>query len=411
MNVQPDLEFIRELKTAGGDTLKKCFQCATCSVACPLSSDKKPFPRKEMIWASWGLKDKLVTDPDVFLCHQCGDCTEKCPRGAKPGDTLGAIRAYAYQQFAWPKGLARLATSAKNLPILIGLPAVVILFMWVLSTFIGGLSPVEIFRKQVEIGHPQHFWDFAKDGYQYFFGEWTFKWYGKNIAFIAVIMGVSSLIAIISCWMGVTRMWKAMVADMEIKATYRPSLWQFISQFLWPSIWETLQHKRFKDCKTNYDRVSGHLPLVLAFIGLFLATCWSLTKNDILGLIWPSLHGPMVWWDPFKLIANVSAIAMLYGIWILWKTRRKMEAEGRASNTFYDWFLIWEIAAVGITGLLAELLRWGGGFPLTGYFVYYLHLISVMMLFLYMPYTKFAHIVYRTVALCFERYRTSSFVQ
>ena len=51
MNIQPDLEFIRYLKGVGGDTLKKCYQCATCSVVCPLSKDKKPFPRKEMIWS------------------------------------------------------------------------------------------------------------------------------------------------------------------------------------------------------------------------------------------------------------------------------------------------------------------------------------------------------------------------
>ena len=398
MNVQPDLEFIRQLKTAGGDTLKKCFQCATCSVACPLSTDQKPFPRKEMIWASWGLKDKLVTDPDVFLCHQCGDCTEKCPRGAKPGETLGAIRAYAYQQFAWPKGLAKLATSGKNLPVLIGLPAVVILVMWLLSAVIG-VSGVHIPSKAA----------FADHGYQHFFGSWSFYWYGKNIAFIALIMGVSALIAIISSWMGVTRMWKAMVADANLASNYRPSVFQFVSKFLWPSIWETLQHKRFKECKTNSNRVAGHLPLVLAFLGLFLATCWSLIKNDVLGLIWPALHGPLCFWDPIKLLANAAAIAMLYGIWILWKNRRQMEAEGRASNTFYDWFLIWEVAAVGITGLLSELLRWGG-MPTLGYLVYYLHLVSVMMLFLYMPYTKFAHIVYRTVAMCFERYRASSFV-
>ena len=66
MNVQPDLDFIKHLKGAGGDALKKCYQCATCSVRCPLSTDDDPFPRKEMIWSSWGMKDNLVADPDVF---------------------------------------------------------------------------------------------------------------------------------------------------------------------------------------------------------------------------------------------------------------------------------------------------------------------------------------------------------
>ena len=71
--VDPDLDFIKKLKESGGDTLKKCMQCANCSVACPLSPDSKPFPRKEMIWAGWGLRDKLAANPDVWMCHQCND--------------------------------------------------------------------------------------------------------------------------------------------------------------------------------------------------------------------------------------------------------------------------------------------------------------------------------------------------
>ena len=175
MKVQPDLEFIKSLKLAGGDTLKKCYQCATCSVACPLSSDQKPFPRKEMIWSQWGMKENLIADPDVFLCHQCGDCTEKCPRGAKPGEVLGAIRSYAYTYYGWPAGLAKLATSAKNLPMLIGVPALIILIFWFLS---GAM-------------HIPSVEEFAKKGYTNFFGHWDFKWYAKNIFFIVAFTSIS----------------------------------------------------------------------------------------------------------------------------------------------------------------------------------------------------------------------------
>jgi quinone-modifying oxidoreductase subunit QmoC len=185
---------------------------------------------------------------------------------------------------------------------------------------------------------------------------------------------------------------------------------QFIGEFLWPSIVEIVSHKRFKECTTHSNRVTGHLPLMLAFIGLFIVTCWSLLKNDIIGLFLPSWHGPMVIYDPFKILANVSAVALLFGIFYLWNNRTKLEREGTSSKTFYDWFLIWEIAAVGITGLASEILRWLN-IPQLGYLVYFLHLVSVMMLFLYLPYTKFAHLAYRTTAMAFEKYRESSFMK
>ena len=47
----------------------------------------------------------------------------------------------------------------------------------------------------------------------------------------------------------------------------------------------------------------------------------------------------------------------------------------------YDWFLIWIIGAVGMTGLGAEILRWMN-LPLAGYIVYFTHLVSIFMLFL-----------------------------
>jgi len=65
--VEPDVDFIKQLGELGGESLKKCYQCATCSVVCPISPDIRPFPRKEMISASWGLKDKIIKNGDIWL--------------------------------------------------------------------------------------------------------------------------------------------------------------------------------------------------------------------------------------------------------------------------------------------------------------------------------------------------------
>lgn len=113
---QPDLGFIAQIRGLGGDTLKKCYQCASCSVACPISPENSPFPRKEMIAASWGLKDRLIKNGDIWLCHNCGDCTDLCPRGAAPGDVLAAIRAAAITEYAQPKAVAKAVNDPKKLP-------------------------------------------------------------------------------------------------------------------------------------------------------------------------------------------------------------------------------------------------------------------------------------------------------
>lgn len=402
MNVNPDLEFIRSLKTVGGDTLKKCYQCATCSVMCPLSKDGKPFPRKEMIWAGWGLKDKLMADPDVFLCHQCGDCTANCPRGAKPGDVLGAIRATAYQEYAWPKPLGKICSTAKGLPLMIGLPVIVFITMILLSmSFLSTDFMISGFHLPDQEA-------FAAHGYTQFFGMWEFKWYAKNIFFIAVPMVAALGIGLFSAGMGSWNLWKSMSAQAGISGDYRPSIVQFVKDFYWPAALEIISHNRFNDCGEQKSRVQAHKPLMFAFGFLAFTTCWALFRQDVLGLIWPEYHGPLPLTDLVKVGANVAGIALLYGVVKLWKNRKKMEKENGTQATFYDWFLIWIIGAVGLTGLGAEILRWMN-LPLAGYIVYFTHLVSIFMLFLYLPYTKFAHIVYRTVAMTFEKYRESSF--
>ena len=253
--------------------------------------------------------------------------------------------------------------------------------------------------------------EFAKNGYGHFFGHWNWYWLSKNVFFIDLIMLPAAGLAAYSAWMGVSNMWKAMEENAGVTSIYRPSAPQFVKEFLWPSVVEIVQHTRFKECTTNAARYNGHLPLLLSFIALFFVTGYSAFTQDVLSLL-PgiNLHGPISMWNPVKMLANVSAIALIVGIGILWANRTRMEEEEGTARTFYDWFLIWEIMAVGVTGLLAELLRLIG-IASAGYVVYYFHLVAVMMLFLYMPYTKFAHLIFRTFAMAFERYRDSAYVK
>lgn len=90
-------------------------------------------------------------------------------------------------------------------------------------------------------------------------------------------------------------------------------------------------------------------------------------------------RGPLPLTDPFKTLLQMFRNCLTHGIWMLWSNRLKLEKRGKASRTFYDWFFIWEITAVGVTGLVAELLRWA--IQTFGYIVYFMHLVFIVMLF------------------------------
>ena len=133
------MEFVRALEEAGGESLKKCYQCATCSVACPLAPANAPYPRKEMVWASWGLKDKLRADVDLWLCHNCGNCADLCPRGARPADLMGAARNVIYKELTEPVAVGKLMSKPSGLPVLFAIPAL----LWPASTAATG-SPAPL---------------------------------------------------------------------------------------------------------------------------------------------------------------------------------------------------------------------------------------------------------------------------
>ena len=53
--------------------------------------------------------------------------------------------------------------------------------------------------------------------------------------------------------------------------------------------------------------------------------------------------------------------------------------------------------------MLTELTRIAGWAPVT-FALYFLHLICIFFLIAYLPFTKLAHLVYRTTAMVYSEY-------
>ena len=86
------------------------------------------------------------------------------------------------------------------------------------------------------------------------------------------------------------------------------------------------------------------------------------------------------------------------------QNRKARESEGNLSGAYADWFLLYLILFVGLTGLGAEVLRILG--LKLAYAVYVFHLACVFVLFLGLPFSKFAHLIYRTTVMVYDRYMT-----
>jgi quinone-modifying oxidoreductase subunit QmoC len=365
---------------------------------CELSEGRKPFPRKEMIWTQWGLKDRLVADPDVWLCHQCNDCSTRCPRGARPGDVLAALRQETVQHYAVPRLFARCVNQVKYLPVMLLIPVVLLaLALW-------ARDPVWKSAEGI-LKYLDH-----EGFYANLFPHWLL------IGFYTFFWGLAMLGALV----GVVRFWRAMKAADVASGGYTPAVGIVAStiRVLTP----VFSHGKFRKCQSHASRRVAHLGAFYGFVALFVVSAWAVIalyminpfisghENHLpypfplLDFSWPGISGV-----PWKILANVGAIALIAGCVIAIRERMRNKEQAGASTSF-DWIFVWLLLTVGITGLLTEVLRWAAepsgstGLEYTAYTVYFVHLVVVFHLLVYLPYSKFAHILYRTVALVYAEH-------
>ena len=117
------------------------------------------------------------------------------------------------------------------------------------------------------------------------------------------------------------------------------------------------------------------------------------------------IHGPWSQLNPIKWLANIAGVALIVGTSLMIKNR---SAKKDQSSGYFDWYLIYLAFGLGVTGMGTQLTRLAD-WAFLSFLIYYIHLIFVFCMLAYLPFSKMAHLVYRTVAMAYNEYAGRNF--
>ncbi len=98
-----DHEFSRWIsQIPGGEHIRECIQCGTCSGICPMSIYMDVTPRRLIAMANAGFKDDVLKSFTIWLCASCYSCMVNCPKEIKITDIMYAFKRKAIEEKKFP---------------------------------------------------------------------------------------------------------------------------------------------------------------------------------------------------------------------------------------------------------------------------------------------------------------------
>ena len=368
MTVKVDPNLMKDLKEFGMKDANKCFHCGNCTAICPLSTPDNPFPRKLVRYAQMGLKDRILKSPEPWLCHYCGDCSDNCPRGAEPGETMMVMRRYLTSLYDWTGFSRKFYTSEKFEIAAIAIVAVLV-----------GLA----------------LWIFHADNPNMEHAHLNSVWPAPAIEIADLIMAaILTFFLLSNTW----RCFSFIMGDLKTKIPlefYIIQAKEFVVHFL--------TQRKFGECTDRMQWVI-HLLIMTGYSTVFMLVVIFLAGGiELVGLAWEPIRFQRdviyPFFHPMRLLGYYATFALLYGTtYALIGRIRKTKAPYKNSHGT-DWMFLILLELTTLTGIIVHftrLLDW----PLTTYIVYVVHLmIAVPMLVLEVPFAKWAHLMFRPVAI------------
>jgi ferredoxin len=374
-----DTGLFDDIQRFGAADVKACFSCGVCTATCPLVGEDSGFPRRMIRYAELGLRDKLLSSKELWACYACGQCSESCPTQAEPSAFMASARRYAIASYD-RTGFARLMYSRPLVGVVISLllAAFFALFMY---TARGGMS-----------GTTFDMFGFIPEELIHNTGIVV-----MIVIFVAGLAGLATMAWRVSHDNGVSL--RSLFGGRAALGRAFGAAWDAIAV-------ESLGQRRFRsDCESDDDKLPWyrarwfiHALTMWGFLGLLLATMLDYGLA-IVGIKETGIPVPI--WYPVRLLGTLAGIALVYGTTMLMWRRYKKADRSLKTSTAADWTFLVLLEVTAITGFAIELGLYLPEPPIWGYWLFLFHVAVAMELVLLAPFIKFAHAVYRPLALFF----------
>ena len=142
--------------------------------------------------------------------------------------------------------------------------------------------------------------------------------------------------------------------------------------------------------------------MLWGFLGLLLATALDYAL-ELLGLKATGTWVPV--WYPVRLLGTIAGLFLVYGTTMALIRRLRKTDEASAYSTVSDWAFLILLWLTGLSGFLLEIAVYLPNPAPWMYWALVGHISVAAELLLLLPFTKFAHAIYRTIALYFHALR------
>jgi hypothetical protein len=316
-----------------------------------------------------GMKERLLGSKELWLCYSCGECTATCPREADPGEFMAAARRYAIAGYD-RLGLARLMYTSSFFTAL---------FLLLLAAALGAF--IYSFHGPMPARSLQLFG---------FIPSEVIHDVGIIAGLVVILIAVWGSISMISS------IRKGVVVPQGVHVDHKSAVLETID--------EVFTQRRYRqDCETYskagpwyYQKWFLHASMLWGFMGLFLATA----LDYLLALIGIKPTGTWVpVWYPVRALGTLAGFMLVYGVTAIFIKRLLKADDSYRHSTSTDWFFLAILWLSGMTGFALEIAVYLPEPYAWSYWMLLAHLVAVGELLLLLPFTKFAHIIYRTIAL------------